>query len=53
MPRTASVRAFTPVTAFRMDRDAFLEAVTGHAQSDLAARTLAAERLASDRARGA
>ena len=53
VPRTASVRATTPVAAFRMDRGAFLEAVTGHAQSDLAARTLAAERLASDRARGA
>jgi Cyclic nucleotide-binding domain len=53
VPRTASVRAVTPVAAFRMDRDAFLEAVTGSAQSDLAARTLAAERLASDRARGA
>jgi hypothetical protein len=52
VPRTASVRATTPVAAFRMDRGAFLEAVTGHAQSYLAARTLAAERLAADRRRG-
>lgn len=49
--RTASVRATAPVTAFRMDRGAFLEAVTGHAQSDAAARSLAAERLAADRLR--
>ncbi len=53
VPRTASVRATAPVTAFRMDRGAFLEAVTGHAQSDAAARSLAAERLAADRVRGA
>jgi MFS family permease len=53
VPRTASVRATTPVAAFRMDRDSFLEAVTGHAQSHLAARTLAEEHLAADRGRGA
>ena len=28
--RTATARAATPVTAFRLDRDAFLGAVTGH-----------------------
>ena len=33
VPRTASVRAVGPVTAFSLDRDAFLEAVTGHAAS--------------------
>ena len=53
VPRTASVRASGPVAAFRMDRDAFLEAVTGHAQSNAAARSLAADRLAADRGRGA
>ena len=53
VPRTASVRATAQVAAFRMDRGAFLEAVTGHVQSDAAARSIVAERLAADRVRGA
>ena len=38
VPRTASVRAIEPVDGFSLDRDAFLEAVTGHAASRAAAR---------------
>jgi hypothetical protein len=48
VPRTASVRAIGPVEAFRMDRESFLEAVTGHAASHAAARAVASQRLASD-----
>jgi Cyclic nucleotide-binding domain/Major Facilitator Superfamily len=48
VPRTASVRAISPVTAFRMDREAFLEAVTGHPASHAAAVTVASQRLAAD-----
>ena len=33
VPRTASVQAIGPVRAFSLERDAFLEAVTGHARS--------------------
>jgi MFS family permease len=51
IPRTASVRAIDAVQAFSLDRDAFLEAVTGHAGSHAAARNVAGERLALDRAR--
>lgn len=51
VPRTASVRAIGTVEAFSLDRDAFLEAVTGHAASHAAARTVARDRLALDRAR--
>lgn len=40
VPRTASVRAIGPVAAFSIDRDEFLEAVTGHVVS----RSLARER---------
>lgn len=50
VPRTASVQAVGPVTAFSLDRDAFLEAVTGHAGSHAAATTRARERLEADRA---
>jgi CRP-like cAMP-binding protein len=52
-PRTASVRAIGPVKAFRMDREAFLEAVSGHAASHAAARTVASQRLAADHQGGA
>jgi hypothetical protein len=51
VPRTASVRALEPVQAFSLDRGAFLEAVTGHAVSHAAARTVVGDRLALDRAR--
>ncbi|MGH2475419.1 MAG: cyclic nucleotide-binding domain-containing protein, partial [Candidatus Limnocylindrales bacterium] len=50
VPRTASVRAVGPVEAFSLDRDAFLEAVTGMPASRAAAEATAADRLASDRA---
>ena len=49
VPRTASVLAIGPVTAFSLDRDAFLEAVTGHAGSHAAATTRVRERLEADR----
>ena len=48
VPRTASVRAVGPVTGYSLDREAFLEAVTGHAASAAAARSRAEERLAAD-----
>jgi MFS family permease len=51
VPRTASLRATTPIEAFSLDRDAFLEAVTGHPVSHAAARTVADARLAADRER--
>jgi Cyclic nucleotide-binding domain len=53
VPRTASVRAVTSIEAFALDRDSFLEAVTGHAASDATAHTLIEERLAADQAREA
>jgi cyclic nucleotide-binding protein/MFS transporter len=46
VPRTASVRAIGPVAAFSIDRDEFLEAVTGHVVS----RSLAHERTVDLRA---
>lgn len=48
VPRTASVRAVGPVAAFSLDREAFLEAVTGHATSRASASVRAQERLAAD-----
>ena len=48
VPRTATVRATTQVAAFCLARDAFLEAVTGHAQSRAAAEATATEHLAED-----
>lgn len=52
VPRTASVRATTHVDAFGLDRDAFLEAVTGHAASRETAEATARARLAADAADG-
>jgi hypothetical protein len=51
VPRTASVRALSPVEAFSLDRDAFLEAVTGHGASRAAAESMAEARLAADAGR--
>ncbi len=45
VPRTASVRALDDVTALVLDRDDFLEAVTGHPASARAADSLVARRL--------
>jgi CRP-like cAMP-binding protein len=43
--RTATVTATTDVSLSVLQREAFLEAVTGHAQSRAAAGTLAENRL--------
>ena len=48
VPRTASVRATTPIDAFELSRDDFLEAVTGHATSRERAHALVHERLVAD-----
>ncbi len=48
VPRTASVRAVGPVTAFSLDQADFLEAVTGHATSRAVATSQVEERLAAD-----
>lgn len=48
VPRTASVQALGPVAAFRLAREAFLEAVTGHASSLASAAERAQQRLAAD-----
>lgn len=53
VPRTASVRAIGPVTAFSLDREAFLEAVTGHAGSRAAATSQVQAQLAADTERPA
>ena len=47
VPRTASVVADSPVAAFRLDRDAFLAAVTGTSASRAAADRLVSDRLAA------
>lgn len=44
VPRTATVRALTPLRVFAIERERFLEAVTGHAQSRAHAEAVAAER---------
>jgi hypothetical protein len=51
VPRTASVKARTPIEAFSLDRESFLEAVTGSKASATAASTVVDERLAADRER--
>jgi hypothetical protein len=48
VPRTASVSATDKVAAFSLDREAFLEAVTGHRVSNEVARTVAAEHHSAD-----
>lgn len=53
VPRTASVRAVGPVTAFSLGREAFLEAVVGHATSRAEATSRVEERLAADTERPA
>jgi MFS family permease len=47
VPRTASVQAMAPVEALALARDDFLEAVTGHPASRLAADAVVSERLAT------
>jgi hypothetical protein len=53
VPRTASVRAIGPVTAFSLARTSFLEAVVGHATSRAAAVSRVDEHLAADTQRPA
>jgi hypothetical protein len=53
MPRTASIRAVTPIAAFALGRAVFLEAVTGQAVSREQAHSLVHERLAADSGRDA
>jgi MFS family permease len=47
VPRTATVVATTDVTLYGLDRDEFLGALTGHAESREAAETIAGARLAT------
>ena len=53
IPRTASVRAVTPLEAFALGHDDFVEAVSGHAVSQATARDLVDEHLTADQARDA
>jgi len=46
VPRTASVRAVGPVTAYSLDREAFLSAVTGHRSIRSVADSIIGDRLA-------
>jgi hypothetical protein len=47
VPRTATVRALEPLELFALDRDSFLLTVTGHADSDRAAREIASRHVAA------
>lgn len=49
IPRTATVRARTPGTLLALDREPFLDTVTGHSRSRESAHSVAEERLAGDR----
>lgn len=51
VPRTATVVARGPVDAFRIDRDTFLDAMTGHAAREVAA-ALVSRRLGRDHLAG-
>ena len=53
VPRTATVRARTVVEAYALAGDAFVTAVTGHAESADAADLVIATRLGSATSRGA
>jgi MFS family permease len=53
VPRTATVRARTPVEAYALPGGAFVAAVTGHAESEDAAGLVIAARLGSATSRGA
>jgi hypothetical protein len=48
-PRTATITAATPLSAFTLEREEFLAAVTGHAASTAAADDIVAARLARAR----
>ena len=45
IPRTATVRARTDATLWALDRDEFLDAVTGHARASDAANEVIGARL--------
>jgi predicted MFS family arabinose efflux permease len=49
VPRTATITALTPMRLIAIERDRFLEAVTGHSQSREHALAVAAERTQRDR----
>jgi CRP-like cAMP-binding protein len=48
VPRTASAMALTPVTAYALEREAFLTSLQGHAPSHATARAVADDYLTRD-----